>query len=103
MNAIIEFLLRPLSSGLFLWVFPIFVCLQVADAATTLKVLSQGGRELNPFMKKLMDFFGPARALFGFKVALCLGAYVYLHANLLVGLCALYVAVVVHNIRQIRP
>lgn len=103
MNAIIEFLLRPLSSGLFLWAFPIFVCLQVADAATTLKVLSQGGRELNPFMKKLMDLFGPAPALFGFKAAICVGVYAYLQVNLLIGFCAFYVAVVVHNIRQIQP
>jgi hypothetical protein len=77
--------------------------LQVADAATTYKILNKGGRELNPVMDKLFKRFGMLNVLV-FKVILVSMAGVYLYITFplaLIPLCILYVGVVAWNTYQI--
>lgn len=81
----------------------LFALLQVADIFTTWKVLSQGGRELNPVMAWVMGRLGVLPGLVLAKLAL-LGLLVSCPPNLMVmaGLCVLYAAVVVRNWRLIK-
>ena len=48
----------------------LFALLQVADAWTTITVLSKGGSELNPLMKKAFDKLGAPLAFAVIKTAL---------------------------------
>jgi uncharacterized protein YacL len=51
------------------WIFfVIFVLIQVFDVYSTVQILKQGGRELNPIMRKLMARFGVILALIISKV-----------------------------------
>lgn len=77
--------------------------LQVADAATTYKIINKGGRELNPVMNWLFKRFGMLNVL-AVKVILVSMAGVYLYITFPVGLiplCILYVGVVGWNTYQI--
>lgn len=77
--------------------------LQVADAATTYKIINKGGRELNPVMNWLFKRFGMLNVL-AVKVILVSMAGVYLYITFPVGLiplCILYVGVVGWNSYQI--
>lgn len=77
--------------------------LQVADAATTYKIINRGGRELNPVMNWLFKRFGMLNVL-AVKVILVSMAGVYLYITFPVGLiplCILYVGVVGWNTYQI--
>jgi hypothetical protein len=77
--------------------------LQVADAATTYKILNNGGRELNPVMNWLFKRFGMLNVLV-VKVILVSAAGIYLYATyplLLILLCLVYVGVVGWNSYQI--
>jgi hypothetical protein len=77
--------------------------LQVADAATTYKILNNGGRELNPVMDWLFKRFGMLNVL-AVKVVLVTIAGIYLYITFPVGLiplCILYVGVVGWNTYQI--
>jgi hypothetical protein len=77
--------------------------LQVADAATTYKIINRGGRELNPVMNWLFKRFGMLNVL-AVKVILVSMAGVYLYITFPVGLiplCILYVGVVGWNSYQI--
>ena len=77
--------------------------LQVADAATTYRILNKGGRELNPVMDWLFKRFGMLNVL-AVKVILVSMAGVYLYIVFPVGLiplCILYVGVVAWNSYQI--
>ena len=47
----------------------LFCLLQTADVYTTLTVLKQGGRELNPVLAKLFDKFDPLAVMVGIKLA----------------------------------
>ena len=44
-----------------------FCLLQAADVYTTIKVLEQGGRELNPILAKLFTRFDPLAVMVGIK------------------------------------
>jgi len=46
----------------------LFCVLQAADVYTTLTVLKQGGRELNPVMAKLFTRFDPLTAMVSVKL-----------------------------------
>ena len=45
-----------------------FCLLQAADVYTTIKVLEQGGRELNPVLAKLFAKFDPLAVMVGIKL-----------------------------------
>jgi hypothetical protein len=83
--------------------------LQLGDMLTTLRVLAQGGREVNRVMAWLMRKLGRVGAL-AFKAALVLAIAVAFAlllparfaVGLLAALCGLYVWVVAHNWGQIR-
>ena len=47
----------------------LYVLLQAADVYTTIKVLEQGGRELNPILAKLFTRFNPLAVMVGIKLA----------------------------------
>jgi hypothetical protein len=47
----------------------LFCLLQAADVYTTLTVLKQGGRELNPVLAKLFAKFDPLAVMVGIKLA----------------------------------
>jgi hypothetical protein len=93
----------------------LFALLQVADIYTTHRILSQGGRELNPVMAWLFEKFGHLPALVVVK-----GIVVRLVARYMVGVtavafgyniagdtvlaafCIIYILIVFHNFNQIR-
>jgi hypothetical protein len=54
----------------------LYVLLQAADVYTTLTVLKQGGRELNPVMAKLFAKFYPLAVMVGIKLVGGVGAVV---------------------------
>lgn len=88
-----------------------FVSLQIADIATTLRVLAHGGRELNPVARWFMAWLGRAGGLVAIKsitgasvIAGVLVARAYVPtaaAAALALICGLYSWVVLHNWRQI--
>ena len=87
-----------------------FCLLQVADAVTTYTVLDQGGRELNPVMRYVMDKMGMVPGLIVAKLALIIVVLVAFNLNVfstvfgficLCVVCSLFVAVVLHNWKQI--
>ena len=81
------------------------ILLQYADGYTTYKILGNGGRELNPILAKAFDHFGVLPSLVVIK-AMCVGLGVWLYLSqqteILAVLCALYVAVVGNNYRQMN-
>lgn len=84
----------------------LFAALQAADAYTTYRVLSQGGRELNPIMSKAFEAFGHLPALFVIKGA-AIGAIWYIHDMqyadyVIAALCVFYAGIVWHNWKQIK-
>lgn len=83
----------------------ILAALQFLDAWTTLRVLKEGGRELNPIMRDLFDLLGVEMALIvkGIAVVAIGYACVDYHMEWLVWvLCVWYSLVVAWNIRQMR-
>lgn len=79
----------------------VIAALQVADAATTLAILSGGGRELNPVVAFLIDLFGAETALIAkgsLIVWLCYGADVQSQCWVI----GIYVLVVVWNLYQLK-
>lgn len=82
----------------------LFGILQLADIYTTHTVLRQGGREVNPLLNVLFGKFGHIAVLVAFKGAVIFLAFAFLadQPYILGGLCALYLAVVIHNWRQIK-
>jgi len=85
----------------------IFAALQIGDIYTTWKILSQGGRELNPIMAKLFARFGALPTLVVVKAAAVGLLYYFIDepymTEIMWALCALYAVVVFHNFRQIKP
>jgi hypothetical protein len=75
--------------------------LQIADWYTTVTILDGGGRELNPVMRKLMEWLGtePALAIKGVLVIVC-GAFLLPYPAALVLLVAVYAGVVAWNVWQ---
>ena len=81
----------------------IFVLLQYADGYTTHRILSRGGRELNPFLAGLFAKFGHIAPLAIVKSAfVAAGIWLYLSQQwqVLLVLDLIYGAVVAHNFKQ---
>ena len=75
----------------------LFVLLQAADVYTTIKVLEQGGRELNPVLAKLFAKFDPLAVMVGIKLA---GVWALWYVNswmLTLAACVVYAYVVNQN------
>lgn len=79
----------------------LFAALQVSDAVLTLLILRDGGRELNPIMRWLMDKVGIVPALVWVKIGLIVAVAVWVQSVwLLVAFVAIYIAVVAFNARN---
>jgi hypothetical protein len=79
-----------------------FILLQIGDIYTTLTVLKQGGRELNPVLAKLFAKFDPLAVMVATKLA---GVWALWYADswmLTFAACVVYVWVVANNWREIR-
>ena len=75
----------------------LFVFLQTADVYTTHKLLSNGGTELNPFMRWLMNQLGILQALILMKL-ITVGLVISLfNETLTFWLCMMYICVVGWN------
>lgn len=75
----------------------LFCLLQAADVYTTLTVLKQGGRELNPILAKLFTRFDPLAVMVGIKLA---GVWALWYVNLwwlTLAACCVYAYVVNRN------
>ena len=75
----------------------LFCLLQAADVYTTLTVLKQGGRELNPVLAKLFTRFNPLAVMVGIKLA---GVWALWYVNLwwlTLAACCVYAYVVNQN------
>ena len=75
----------------------LFALLQAADVYTTLTVLKQGGRELNPVLAKLFAKFDPLAVMVGIKLA---GVWALWYVNswmLTLAACVVYAYVVNRN------
>ena len=84
--------------------FSVLVGLNVLDVYTTMQILRQGGRELNPLMAWLMGKIGPLPAMLALKVPLLAAMGLMLTDVpqwMLLALLALYACVVVNNLRVI--
>ena len=83
----------------------LLIALQLADIATTHYALRfKIGTEANPFMRRLFDKFGHERVLLVSKtlfVVLLLVAQDYIMIEALYALVALYVYVVINNVKVI--
>ena len=83
------------------------IVFQVLDVYTTRKVLSQGGRELNPILAPLMEKFGVDKTLF-FNKAIFIAFILYffnagtLDLTFMVIVNVIYALVVIHNFRQFK-
>lgn len=79
----------------------LFAALQVSDAVLTLLILRDGGRELNPIMRWLMDKIGIVPALVWVKLGLVAAVAVWVQSVwLLAVFVAIYIAVVAFNARN---
>ena len=75
----------------------LYVLLQAADVYTTLTVLKQGGRELNPMLAKLFAKFDPLAVMVGIKLV---GVWALWYVNswmLTISACVVYAYVVNQN------
>ena len=75
----------------------LYVLLQAADVYTTLTVLKQGGRELNPILAKLFTRFDPLAVMVGIKLV---GVWALWWVNswmLTLAACVVYAFVVNQN------
>ena len=76
--------------------------LQAADAYTTLTVLKQGGRELNPILAKLFTRFDPLPVMVSVKLV---GVWALWYVNswmLTLAACVVYAYVVNRNYWEIK-
>lgn len=88
-----------------LFLFVLLAGLNLLDIYTTLAILKQGGRELNPVMARLMRALGTAPALVIAKSLLLTLLYWQLESLpfwLLALLVGVYAAVVAHNFKQLK-
>jgi hypothetical protein len=80
----------------------LFCVLQAADVYTTLTVLKQGGRELNPVMAKLFTRFDPLTAMVSVKLV---GVWALWYVDmwmLTLAACVVYAYVVNRNYWEIK-
>lgn len=94
-------------STLTLILLGLLIVLQVGDIYTTHRVLSQGGRELNPLLAELFGIYGHKPVLLVWKGAVVWVLVWAVQRNempdwLLAVLAALYTFVVWRNWRQIK-
>lgn len=83
----------------------LFAALQCADGYTTSRLLSAGGKELNPPMRWLLTHFGYGAALWVPKAiiaALAVAVSPWLPLWALTALCGVYAGVVYCNYLQMR-
>jgi len=77
--------------------------LQVADGYTTTRIIDNGGRELNPLMRKAFEKFGVKKTLIvkGILVT-ALGYFIGTQEIYALGaLCAFYIGIVIFNSRSL--
>lgn len=90
---------------MFTFLYILTVALILADGYTTYRILSKGGRELNPAMRWLMRRFGLVGGMVASRIV-AIGAMTLLYiANmqlLLLIVYGVYVFVVANNIKQMR-
>jgi len=79
----------------------LFILLQIADCLTTVYILKQGGREINPFMNWLFGKVGILAALIGMKLIVTIALVAVWNEWLTLGLDAAYLGVVGWNSYQI--
>jgi hypothetical protein len=80
----------------------LFCLLQAADVYTTLTVLKQGGRELNPVLAKLFVKFDPLAVMVTLKL-LAVWALWYVNSWMLtLAACVVYAYVVNRNYWEIK-
>lgn len=82
----------------------IFALLQFADGYTTDRLLTKGGRELNPILARIFAACGVRVGLIAVKTTMCVVIVAlspWLPVWALAAFAAIYVAVVVHNWRQL--
>jgi hypothetical protein len=85
--------------------FLLFVLLQVADGYTTYRLLSAGGKELNPLLAYAFDRIGLVPGLVIYKgVCVAGGGWLYLSQQwwIIAALLMFYLWVVWHNVQQMR-
>ena len=85
--------------------FAIFVTLQFADAATTIKILEKGGTELNPVMRWLFVKLGTFNGLVIAKTTIILLFYAVIDVMPIwayVLMIGIYSYVVAHNLVQLK-
>ena len=75
----------------------LFCLLQAADVYTTLTVLKQGGRELNPVLAKLFAKFDPLAVMVGIKLAGVVALWYVNSWMLTLAACVVYAYVVNRN------
>ena len=79
-----------------------FILLQIGDIYTTLTVLKQGGRELNPVLAKLFAKFDPLAVMVTLKL-LAVWALWYVNSWMLtLAACVVYAYVVNRNYWEIK-
>jgi hypothetical protein len=83
--------------------FLAFCVLQAVDAWSTLAVLEQGGREINPIMAKLFDLYGAFETLFVTKIVVAFFIWAVAIDSFvsLVILVVVYLLVVGNNMREL--
>ena len=85
--------------------FALLVCLNLFDVYTTVRVLRQGGTEMNPVMAWAMDKVGVIPGLLIPKIVVlgAMGFYLEeLPSMVMFGLCCFYVLLVLHNYEKIQ-
>ncbi len=78
-----------------------FIMLQIIDSLTTVHILKNGGRELNPFMNWAFQKLGIGLALTLIKGLLIIAVVGVWNDVLTFWLCVMYAVVAGHNIYQI--
>lgn len=80
----------------------LLAALQAFDAITTRRVLDQGGREVNPFISRLINVLGFWPAM-GFKGVVLVGAcWAGGNVPVVVAICVLYAGIITWNWNQSR-
>ena len=79
----------------------LLIALQVADAFLTVKILKDGGQELNPVMRWVMGKLGVVNALAAVKTPFVLLVAAVWNETLTFWVCVLYIGVVGWNTYQV--
>lgn len=83
------------------YLFIYLIVLQLLDGYTTIKILSSGGTELNPLIRKLIDSIGIAKGIILVKILAVVLGYLLLtmgQTSPLIFLAILYSLVVANNL-----